>query len=107
MTTKTTSPQKSVRKKPARQNPLQRLRERVPRTLHPDLFYRQFEGPNYFGLAPAMLQNAINRGEVPAPIALTDTGRAKGWFGRTIIRWQLEREATAQVLAKKTAAEAK
>jgi len=43
---------------------------------------------------PAALHIKILSGEIPTPIALSDGGRARGWFGRTIIAWQKEREAT-------------
>jgi hypothetical protein len=42
-------------------------------------------GKKYFGLGPTQLEVAIKNGEVPAPIPLTDSGRAKGWTGQMII----------------------
>jgi hypothetical protein len=74
--------------------------------LHPDWFYRMSDGPKFFGYRSSALAAKIESGEIPGPISLSDTGRAKGWFGRIIIAWQQEREAAAR-LAKKTAAEAK
>jgi predicted DNA-binding transcriptional regulator AlpA len=74
-------------------------RKRIPdqqlplHALHPDHFYRFCEGPHYFGYAPAQLLKKIQTGEIPRPVSLSDTGRARGWFGRSIIRWQAEREA--------------
>jgi predicted DNA-binding transcriptional regulator AlpA len=65
------------------------------RPLDPGQVYRVSEGWKYFGYRPAHLVEKIKAGEIPAPIALTDSGHAKGWFGRTILKWQAEREAAA------------
>ena len=45
-----------------------------------------------FWLPATTLAEKIASGGIPAPISLSDTGRAKGWFGRVIIAWQAERE---------------
>jgi hypothetical protein len=63
--------------------------------IQPDFFYRLADGSKWFGYRSAQLFDAINKGIVPKPIALSDTGRAKGWFGRTILAWQAERERKA------------
>jgi predicted DNA-binding transcriptional regulator AlpA len=67
----------------------------VDSPLHPDKFYRLKLGPQFFGYAMARMHDAINKGEIPTPIALSDTGRARGWFGRQIIEWQRRREEAA------------
>jgi predicted DNA-binding transcriptional regulator AlpA len=59
-------------------------------------FYRLSEGPNYFGYSISRQEDKIKTGEIPRPISLSDFGRAKGWFGRTILAWQAEREAAAK-----------
>jgi hypothetical protein len=61
--------------------------------IHPDWFYRVSDAWKFFGYRNSVLHIKIATGEVPAPIALSDGGRARGWFGRTIIKWQQEREA--------------
>ena len=33
------------------------------------------------GYSRSQLQEKIKKGEFPAPIKLSDSGRAKGWFG--------------------------
>jgi predicted DNA-binding transcriptional regulator AlpA len=70
------------------------------RPLNPDWFYRLSDGYRYFGYRPTTLDEKIQKGEIPAPIALSDTGRARGWFGRTILKWQAEREAKAKATGK-------
>jgi predicted DNA-binding transcriptional regulator AlpA len=71
---------------------------RVPQTeLLPDYFYRVHQGSKFFGYSNTVLHLKIESGEIPAPIALSDRGRARGWFGRTIIKWQAEREAKPAV----------
>jgi predicted DNA-binding transcriptional regulator AlpA len=61
--------------------------------LHPDWFYREAEGGNYFGFKPTQLAVRIKAGDIPKPVSLSESGRSKGWFGRTIIAWQQQREA--------------
>lgn len=70
-------------------------RRRPPPILSPDHFYRLADGPHFFGYGPTVLAEKIETGEVPKPIALSDSGRARGWFGRTIIAWQRSREEAA------------
>ena len=65
--------------------------------LHPDQFYRFADGPKFFGLGLTQLRVRIKKGDIPAPIRLCDGGRASGWFGRTIIAWQIEVEEKARV----------
>jgi predicted DNA-binding transcriptional regulator AlpA len=62
-------------------------------TINPDWFYRVHEAGPFFGFSNSVLHVKIQTGEIPKPIALSDGGRARGWFGRTIIAWQAEREA--------------
>jgi predicted DNA-binding transcriptional regulator AlpA len=67
-----------------------------PRPLDPGQFYRRGEGWKYFGYKSTQLDEKIKSGEIPAPISLSDSGRACGWFGRQILAWQAEREAAAK-----------
>ena len=64
--------------------------------LDPNQIVRFREGRKYFGYAHSQLDEKIKNGEIPAPISLSDTGRAKGWTGRQIIKWQAEREAASR-----------
>ncbi|MCK1570787.1 hypothetical protein [Bradyrhizobium sp. 174] len=89
---KTELRRKLRRKKDQRQDRRRQLDE-MP--LNADFFYRLTDGWKFFGLKPTSLNEAIKTGKVPTPVALTDSGRAKGWFGRTILAWQQEREAKA------------
>lgn len=82
-------------------------RKRVPdeveeqfHLLHPDHFYRLCEGPRFFGYGPAWLDRLIKSGEIPTPVALSEKGRARGWFGRTIIEWQQARKPAPKPIAK-------
>lgn len=77
----------------------QRSREVDERPIHPDWFYRLSEARKFFGYGPTTLDAKIKSGEIPAPVALSDTGRACGWFGRVILEWQAERKAKAGVAA--------
>jgi predicted DNA-binding transcriptional regulator AlpA len=74
----------------------QELRNAIAnRPLRPDDFYRMSEAERFFGYRHSRLPEAIEKGAIPKPIAISDGGRAKGWFGRQIIAWQKEREAKA------------
>ena len=61
--------------------------------INPNFFYRQNEGPKYFGLEATALDDAIKAGLIPTPIPVTDQGRDKGWFGWMILEWQEARAA--------------
>jgi predicted DNA-binding transcriptional regulator AlpA len=67
-----------------------------PITINPHVFYRMAEwGEAFFGFAASQLETKIRTGEIPKPVALSDTGRARGWFGRDILDWQNKRRAKA------------
>ena len=70
-----------------------------PRPLAPDQIYRPNEARFFFGYKSTQLDEKIKAGEIPTPISLSDTGRAKGWLGRQIIKWQAEREAASKRVA--------
>jgi hypothetical protein len=95
-TRKKLNKQDKVRKNASRRATLAKMRaDLIDKPLHPDHFYRLNIGPIFFGYSHARLLIAIRDGDVPTPIALSDTGRAQGWFGRTIIAWQQERQQKA------------
>ncbi|WP_152977498.1 hypothetical protein [Bradyrhizobium pachyrhizi] len=64
--------------------------------INADWFYRVADGHRFFGYRATALAGKIANGEIPSPVSLSDTGRARGWFGRAIIEWQTEREAKAR-----------
>jgi predicted DNA-binding transcriptional regulator AlpA len=49
------------------------------------------------GLKRTALQDAIDRGEVPAPVKATDSGRARRWFEDEIIAYQDARAAAREM----------
>jgi hypothetical protein len=63
------------------------------RPIHPDWFYRLSDGPKFFGYGPTTIDDKIRSGEIPPLVSRSDSGRAKGWFGRVIIEWQAARQA--------------
>jgi predicted DNA-binding transcriptional regulator AlpA len=69
--------------------------------INPDWVYRVSDGWKYFGFNPTQLDQKIKSGEIPEPLSLSDSGRARGWLGKTILQWQAERAAAC---AAKTAA---
>jgi predicted DNA-binding transcriptional regulator AlpA len=65
------------------------------RSLVADQIYRPSEARHFFGFKPTQLTEKIRLGEIPAPIPLSDSGRAVGWLGSQIIEWQAQRIAAA------------
>ena len=45
------------------------------------------------GYGRTQLQQLVDKGEFPAPIKLSDAGRAVGWFEHDVIEWQQRRLA--------------
>jgi hypothetical protein len=68
----------------------------IVRGLEPDEIVRKSKGHKYFGLKYGALEDAIERGDIPPPVSLTASGRARGWFGRQIIEHQQRRLAAAK-----------
>jgi predicted DNA-binding transcriptional regulator AlpA len=60
--------------------------------INPDYFYRLHEARKFFGYGPSTVEEKIRNKELPMPVALSDSGRARGWFGRQILEWQRGRE---------------
>ena len=56
--------------------------------LDPHQVVRWHEGPKYFGYKLTQQDEKIKLGEIPAPLRLSDSGKAKGWFGSQIIEHQ-------------------
>lgn len=54
---------------------------------------RLSELPTYVGLQRTQIDELIKAGEFPAPVKLSDTGRAKGWLEHEIVAWQQMRLA--------------
>jgi predicted DNA-binding transcriptional regulator AlpA len=54
---------------------------------------RETELPAYAGLRRTQIAELIKAGEFPAPIALSDAGRAKAWVESELVAWQLSRIA--------------
>lgn len=70
--------------------------------LHPAEIIRKHAGPRFFGLRHTALDDAIKRGEIPAPIPLTPGGRARGWLGATILEHQRRLAEAAKQQAEST-----
>jgi predicted DNA-binding transcriptional regulator AlpA len=64
--------------------------------IHPNEIVRLKDGPKYYGLSPTQIDAKIKTGEIPAPIPLSASGRAKGWLGHQIIDHQRRLLATAR-----------
>jgi hypothetical protein len=66
--------------------------------IRPDHFYRKSEVVRRRLLgysSPSTVDLKIEAGEIDRPVALSETGRATGWYGRTILKIQQAREAKA------------
>jgi hypothetical protein len=71
--------------------------------LGPNDIVRLHEAKRYFGYQYTQLKKKIAAGFIPAPIALSDDGRALGWFGAQVIEHQQRLMKAAE---KRTAARA-
>jgi predicted DNA-binding transcriptional regulator AlpA len=56
--------------------------------IHPNEIVRLKDGPRYFGFSPTQIDVKIKTGEIPPPMALSATGRARGWTGAQILEHQ-------------------
>jgi hypothetical protein len=95
-----TTPKRLHRRKPPPPGQFVAMTDITP--INPDYFYRKFEGPKYFGLAPSALDEAIKVGLIPAPYSPTGGvgSRALGWHGRVILEHQRQRMESASKAAK-------
>lgn len=92
---------------PKQKSPQQKSRaeRRMPDELiHPHHFYRRCDARKFFGYASSVLDLKIKAGEIPVPVALSDSGRATGWFGQTILDWQQQRKPITTAKAAKQSA---
>jgi len=60
---------------------------------HLQRIIRERDLPQYVGLRRTQIAQLIASGEFPAPVKLSDTGRAKGWLEADLIVWQRGRIA--------------
>lgn len=56
--------------------------------LRADEVVRYRDGLRYFGLRPSQLRLKIKEGLIPAPLQLSESGRALGWLGKQIHDYQ-------------------
>jgi hypothetical protein len=61
--------------------------------IDPLFAYRYRLGPKIFGVCDTKIREKIAKGEIPAPVAISDSGYAKAWFGWQIMAWQKARVA--------------
>ncbi len=74
----------------------QKRRERRVATggvIYPDLFYRMAEVQAFLGIGSSQMYEHVAAGHLPAPVAPVAGSAARGYYGRTIIAIQAEREA--------------
>jgi predicted DNA-binding transcriptional regulator AlpA len=64
--------------------------------IDPSRIYRTREAEKYFGLRESQIAREVAAGNIPAPMKITPNGRARGWLGRVIIKWQEQRLAASQ-----------
>ena len=66
--------------------------------LNPHFIYRKGSATAQavIGLAGSQINEAIEKGDVPPPVALTSNGRARGWTGQQLIDLQHRRVAQAE-----------
>ena len=57
---------------------------------------RLVHGEKVFGYKPSALKAKIEAGEVPAPIPLSDSGRAMGWTGQMVMDHHAHMAALAE-----------
>jgi predicted DNA-binding transcriptional regulator AlpA len=56
--------------------------------IHPNEIVRLKDAYRYFGYTETQLAEKVRAGEIPPPMSLSATGRAKGWLGSQIIEYQ-------------------
>jgi hypothetical protein len=67
--------------------------QEVLEVIDPLFAYRYHLGPKIFGICDTKIREKIALGEIPQPVAISDSGYAKAWFGWQIIAWQKARVA--------------
>jgi predicted DNA-binding transcriptional regulator AlpA len=58
--------------------------------IHPNQIIRRKDGPKFFGLSENQIDTKIRLGEIPKPMALSATGRARGWLGSVVLEYQAQ-----------------
>jgi hypothetical protein len=68
--------------------------------INPSRIYRKFarETQDILGLKRTAIEEAIENGDIPPPLPLTDHGTATGWMGITLIELQRKRLAKTEAL---------
>jgi predicted DNA-binding transcriptional regulator AlpA len=79
--------------KPKTERALPTRRDRLT-PLGPNEIVRLQDGHLFFGLRGTQIDEHIQKGDIPPPIKLSDSGRGRGWLGSQIIAWQNARLAT-------------
>ena len=79
------------------------MTDKFSKELEPNEVVRKRHGYKFFGFKPTALNEKIRSGEIPAPIPMSDDGRAMAWFGWQIIEHQKKRLAAAKAVAAKAA----
>jgi predicted DNA-binding transcriptional regulator AlpA len=59
--------------------------------LGPNEIVRLQDGHLFFGLRGTQIDEHIQKGDIPPPIKLSDSGRGRGWVGSQILDWQKAR----------------
>jgi predicted DNA-binding transcriptional regulator AlpA len=67
--------------------------------IHPNEVIRLKDGPTYFGFGPTQIDAKIKTGEIPPPLSLSASGRARGWLGSQIIEHQAKLQRRNQTAA--------
>jgi predicted DNA-binding transcriptional regulator AlpA len=67
--------------------------------IHPNEIVRVKDGPRFFGLSDTQIETKIKKGEIPAPMSLSASGRAKGWLGSQILDYQAQLQRRNQTAA--------
>ena len=68
----------------------------------PQEIVRYHDGPKVFGFKPSALKEKIDAGKIPAPIPLSDSGRALGWTRQMIMDHHARMAALAEERRKAT-----
>jgi hypothetical protein len=63
--------------------------------IYPDLFYTMAEVQTFLGIGSSQMYEHVAAGHLPPPVAPCEGSSHRGYYGRTIIRVQMERETAA------------
>jgi predicted DNA-binding transcriptional regulator AlpA len=65
------------------------VRKKTPPT--PDVLLRRPEAMAFVGLGATQFEEKVRKGEIPAPIKISDSGRAVAWLKSELQAWLVER----------------